>query len=72
MGTVTFPTGKTGMGKTQGVVVDAWYTGFADKEGRMVYFCVYLGKTDNKNVSSSVAKEIAVRLISDFYRSREQ
>lgn len=30
--------GKTGMGKTQGIVVDAWYTGFAEKDGRNLYF----------------------------------
>ena len=34
--------GKTGMGKTEGVVVDAWYTGLAESEGRAVYFCGYL------------------------------
>lgn len=58
--------GKTGMGKAQGVVVDAWFAGFAEIEGENVYFCVYLGRTDGENVSSTAAKEIAIRLINDY------
>ena len=46
--------GKTGMGKAHGIVVDAWFTGFAESSEENIYFCVYLGKTDNKNVSSTV------------------
>lgn len=57
--------GKTGMGKSNGIVVDAWYTGFADV-GRRVYFCVYLGETANQDVSSGAAREIAVSLIRDY------
>jgi beta-lactamase class D len=34
--------GKTGMGKAHGIVVDAWFTGFAEREDRMVYFCIWL------------------------------
>ncbi len=58
--------GKTGMGKTGGVTVDAWFTGFAEKpaEEKTIYFCVYLGRTDNQNVTSAAAKEIAVSLLS--------
>lgn len=58
--------GKTGMGKSNGIVVDAWYTGFADV-GRRIYFCVYLGESSNQNVSSTLAREIAVSLISDNF-----
>ena len=58
--------GKTGMGKANGVVVDAWYTGFADLDGRRVYFCVYLGETDAQEVSSARAREIAVKIVSDL------
>lgn len=58
--------GKTGMGKAEGVVVDAWFTGFAEKAEEKVYFCVYLGRTDNKNVSSTLAKEIAIQLVSEY------
>lgn len=59
--------GKTGMGKTAGIVVDAWFTGLAERlDGNTVYFCVYLGETDDQNVSSANAKEIAVRLVSDY------
>lgn len=56
--------GKTGMGKAEGVVVDAWFTGFADIDGKRVYFCVYLGESQGENVSSARAKEIAIELIS--------
>ncbi len=44
--------GKTGMGKAEGVVVDAWFTGFAEGTKGNIYFCVHLGRTDNRNVSS--------------------
>ena len=57
--------GKTGMGKKDGGVLDAWFTGFAEKAGRTVYFCVYLGRTDDKNVSSTVAKEMAIQIVSE-------
>lgn len=58
--------GKTGMGKAHGRLADAWFTGFADFSGRRIYFCVYLGETDDENVSSATAREIAIRLVSDF------
>lgn len=59
--------GKTGMGKAKGIVVDAWYTGFAEKGGRRVYFCVYLGENGDRNASSQKAKEIAAELLEDFF-----
>lgn len=58
--------GKTGMGMDHGVVVDAWYAGFAEREEGNVYFCVYLGRTEDKEVSSAAAKDIAIRLIADY------
>lgn len=61
--------GKTGMGKANGIVIDSWYTGFADVNANRIYFCVYLGETDNENVSSARAKEIALKIISDFHPS---
>ena len=57
--------GKTGMGKANGVTVDAWFTGFADLAEKRVYFCVYLGETKEKEVTSAKAKEIALRLLLD-------
>ncbi|MDE6905088.1 MAG: class D beta-lactamase [Lachnospiraceae bacterium] len=54
--------GKTGMGKADGIVVDSWYTGFADTTDKRICFCVYLGETDNTNVSSAKAKEIKVAI----------
>ncbi len=58
--------GKTGMGQAEGITVDAWFAGFAENAGRNIYFCVYLGRTDDKNVTSTAAKEIALQLISDY------
>ena len=50
--------GKTGMGKAEGIVVDAWFTGFAETLEGNKYFCVYLGQSDAGNTSSTAAKEI--------------
>lgn len=55
--------GKTGMGKAHGIVVDSWFTGFADDDDKRIYFCVYLGETDDANVSSTKAREIAVEIV---------
>lgn len=57
--------GKTGLGKISGIVADAWYTGFADNGKEKAYFCVYLGETDSKDVSSADAKRIAIELMRD-------
>lgn len=59
--------GKTGMGKENGIVVDSWFTGFAETEDGNLYFCIYLGETDGADVSSSRAKEIAVGILADIY-----
>lgn len=58
--------GKTGMGMTDGITVDAWFTGFADREKGPVCFCVWLGRTEGRDVKSSDAKEIAIRLVTDY------
>lgn len=57
--------GKTGMGKAEGIVVDSWFTGFADRADKRIYFCVYLGETKDREVSSTKAKEIAVRIMNE-------
>lgn len=57
--------GKTGMGKARGAVVDAWFTGYAKTEKGNTYFCVHLGETEGRNVSSTLAKEIAIRIVLD-------
>lgn len=59
--------GKTGMGKAEGITVDAWFAGFAENDGKTIYFCVYLGRTDGKNVTSAAAREIALRLVTDYF-----
>lgn len=58
--------GKTGMGMADGIVVDAWFTGFAETAEGKLYFCVRLGRTDGMNVSSPLAKEIAIHIVSDY------
>ncbi len=60
--------GKTGMGKAEGVVADAWFTGFAEKEDKTIYYCVHLGRTDEREVSSALAREIALRILADYSR----
>ena len=55
--------GKTGMGKAHGVTVDTWFTGFTDVYGERRYFCVYLGETEGREVTSTRAKEIAGEIL---------
>lgn len=57
--------GKTGMGRADGIV-DAWFTGFAESAQGNLYFCVHLDRTDGMDVSSSLAKEIAIQIVSDY------
>ena len=52
--------GKTGWEKTDGIVVDAWFTGFAESEEGNLYFCVRLGRTDGMEVSSTLAKRDSI------------
>ena len=59
--------GKTGMGKANGVLVDAWFAGFAETAEKQITFCIYLGKSDEKNASSATAKNIAVRLVEEYF-----
>jgi len=58
--------GKTGTGKAKGITIDAWFTGFAENTGRNIYFCIYLGRTNDRNVTSAIAKEIALQLATDY------
>ena len=58
--------GKTGLGVTDGITVDAWFTGFAERAEGNVYFCVRLGRTEGMDVSSTLAKEIAMKIVSDY------
>ena len=54
------------MGKEKGILVDAWFTGFAEMKEKNLYYCVYIGRTEDADVSSLQAKEIAIRLVSDL------
>ena len=58
--------GKTGMGKTDDITVDAWFTGFAETSEEPVYFCVYLGQSEERDATSAAARDIAVQIISDY------
>lgn len=60
--------GKTGMGKENGVTVDAWFTGFAETPEGKCYFCVYLGRSDGIEATSTAAKELAVRIVTDHWK----
>lgn len=40
--------GKTGMGVKQCITIDTWFTGTAGTKKDQIYFCIYLGKTNNK------------------------
>lgn len=62
--------GKTGMGKAQGVTVDAWFAGFTKQAEDNIYFCVYLGETEGEDISSTAAKNIAVSLVMDYCKNR--
>ena len=55
--------GKTGQGATAEATVDAWFTGFADSDGKRIYYCVHLGETEGTDISSAKAREIAVRIL---------
>ena len=58
--------GKTGLGVANDIVVDAWFTGFAESTTGNIYFCVRLGTTEDMDVSSTLAKEIAIEIVSDY------
>lgn len=42
------------------------FNGFADSADKRIFFCVYLGETADQGVSSVKAKEIAVKIVSDY------
>ena len=58
--------GKTGLGVANDIVVDAWFTGFAESAKGNIYLCVRLGRTDGMDVSSTMAKEISIKIVSDY------
>ena len=59
-------TGKPAWEKTTAVVVDAWFTGFAGKRRGRYIFLRALGRNDGMDVSSSLAKEIAIQIVLDY------
>ena len=49
--------------------VDAWYTGFAQKDDKRLYFCIYLGESPGAEVTSARAREIAAEIVSAAFLS---
>lgn len=39
-----------------------------ENRGQKLYFCVHLGRNDGRNVSSTLAKEIAIQIVLDEYK----
>ncbi len=60
--------GKTGSGKRDNVWADAWYVGFIEGSQGNTYFALYLEKSQ-REISSALAKEIAVQIAGDHFRS---
>ena len=59
------------MGVKQCITIDTWFTGTAGTKKDQIYFCIYLGKTNNREVTSSIAKEIAIQIITDYYTQKQ-
>lgn len=58
--------GKTGMGVANGLCIDAWFTGMAETADKTIYFAVRLDDPQNKETTSSKAKEIAIDILDHF------
>lgn len=59
--------GKTGMGVKDGQCIDAWFVGMFEVNERNTYFAVRLDDPEKEIVSSKKAKEIAIRIIDDYF-----
>lgn len=59
--------GKTGTGMFNNKLLDAWFVGFFTKGDENTYFAIHLGETDNPKASSALAKEIAIKIITECY-----
>lgn len=59
--------GKTGFGKDRTTAVDAWFVGFAEIRGALRYFCVYLGETPGREITSAQAREIALQILTSAH-----
>lgn len=57
--------GKTGLGKLGKTTLNAWFVGMFEEDAKPVYFAIHLGETENPEVSSALAKEIAIRMIDE-------
>lgn len=55
--------GKTGTGKKNGKIVDAWYVGFFEREGSAIYFAIRLDSPEIKGLTGAKARKIALSII---------
>lgn len=56
---------ESGYGKLGNISLKSWFVGMTQENSKLVYFAVHLSETDNPEVSSALAKEIAIRIIAD-------
>ncbi|WP_252254972.1 penicillin-binding transpeptidase domain-containing protein [Clostridium sp. ZBS12] len=59
--------GKTGYGRLKSVSLDSWFIGLFESGNERGYFAVRLSETENPNVLSALAKEIALKIISENF-----
>lgn len=59
--------GKTGYGKLKNTSLDSWFVGMFESEEGLKYFALHLSETDNPNVTSALAKSMAIEIISDKF-----
>jgi bla regulator protein BlaR1 len=59
--------GKTGTGKQDGKIVDAWFVGMMEHEDKKVYFTVYLPESLQEGITGLTAKEIAIDIAAEYF-----
>lgn len=57
--------GKTGYGKLNNLCLDAWFVGMFEVNSEANYFAVHFSETEDPAVTSALAKEIAIQIITD-------
>lgn len=62
--------GKTGYGKLNNISLDSWFVGMFEVNQEFTYFAVHLSQSQDPDVSSALAKEIAISIIEGEYNNR--
>lgn len=57
--------GKTGYGKLNNVSLDSWFVGMYEMNSELIYFAVHLSESEDPEVSSALAKSIALQIIAN-------